>query len=83
MKGFYLEGVRYDYIIYEFGELFNKIFFLKVLIIWMVFGEIKNFKVYLYYLCLLYKISDRRGILFIIGYFINFVMEVKLFFLRL
>lgn len=78
VKGLYLEGARYDYTIHELGESLNKILFSKVPIIWMVPGEIKNFKAYPHYLCPLYKTSDRRGILSTTGHSTNFVMEVKL-----
>ncbi|XP_014014461.1 dynein axonemal heavy chain 3 [Salmo salar] len=78
VKGFFLEGARWDREKMVIGESLPKILFDPLPIIWLRPGEMSKFLHENIYVCPVYKTSARRGTLSTTGHSTNYVMPIEL-----
>uniref|UniRef100_A0A8C4DY39 Dynein axonemal heavy chain 3 n=1 Tax=Dicentrarchus labrax TaxID=13489 RepID=A0A8C4DY39_DICLA len=78
VKGFFMEGARWDRENMVIGESLPKILFDSLPIIKLKPGEISKFLHENIYVCPVYKTSARRGTLSTTGHSTNYVMSIEL-----
>ncbi|XP_051969464.1 dynein axonemal heavy chain 3 [Xyrauchen texanus] len=78
IRGFFLEGARWDREHMVISESTPKVLFDQLPIIWLKPGESATFLHENIYVCPVYKTSARRGTLSTTGHSTNFVMSIEL-----
>lgn len=80
VNGLFMEGFCWDREKKVIGEFYFKVLYDNMFVMWLKFCKKEGVVDRLYYVVFVYKISERCGIFFIIGYLINFVMDMCLLF---